>query len=83
MFSGYLFLLEDGDFVERNVWGQFVFETVDLDKLAVQFFLIGVELKESGSPFGLKFLYEVFNAMGFFIVTNLRIREFFFLLTIS
>ena len=44
MFSGYLFLLEDGDFVERNVWGQFVFETVDLDKLAVQFFLILVQL---------------------------------------
>ena len=44
LFSGYLFLLEDGDFVERNVWGQFVFETVDLDKLAVQFFLILVQL---------------------------------------
>ncbi len=30
-----LSLLEDGDFVEGNVGGEFVFETVDADELAV------------------------------------------------
>ena len=57
-------LLKNGYLVKRNIWSQFVFEAIDTDKLAVQFFFVLVKLVELLFPFCLEVLHEVFKTIG-------------------
>ena len=51
-------LLEDGDFIERHIWSEFVLQAVDVDKLAIEFLLILVELHELMFPLLLVLLHS-------------------------
>ena len=50
-------LLEDGDFIERNIGGEFVLQTVYFNKLTVKFFLVSVKLHKVAFPFAFIFTH--------------------------
>ena len=58
-----LSLLEDGDLVERNIGGEFVLQAVDVDELAVELFLVLVELHEEVLPLLLVLLQAPLQAV--------------------
>ena len=45
-----LSLLQDGDFIQWNIRGQFILQTIDVNELAVQFLFILMELHEETFP---------------------------------
>ena len=51
-------LLQNGNFIQRNIGGQFIFEAVDLDKLSVEFLFVLVQLAELIFPL----LFVLFHA---------------------
>ena len=72
-----LSLLQDGDFIQRHIGSQFVFEAVNADELAVQLFFVLVELHETLRPLGLELLHKVAQtegglqvALGYFLVAE-------------
>ena len=58
-------LLEDGNFVQGDIGGEFVPETVDVDELAVELFLVGVELHEEVLPLLLVLIHTPLQAVKF------------------
>ena len=57
-------LLEDGDFVERNIWSQLVLQAIDVDELAVELFLVLMQLHKLALPLRLVLLHQVFQAIA-------------------
>ena len=58
----YFSLLQDGDFVQWHIGSQLILQTVDVDKLAVEFLFVGMELHEEGFPLTVVLIYEVAQA---------------------
>ena len=55
--------MQDGDFVKRDIGSEFVLQAVDVDELAVEFFLVGVELHEEVLPLPLVLLHAPLQAV--------------------
>ena len=51
-------LLQDGYLIERNVWCQLVFQTIDMNELLVESLFVLMKAKEHGSPFLLIDIYS-------------------------
>ena len=58
-------LLEDGDFIERHIGGEFVLQAVDVDKLTIEFLFILVELHKLMLPLLLVLLHSPCQTIGF------------------
>ena len=56
-------MLKDGYLVERNIWGEFVLQAVDVDELAVELFFVLVELHEEVLPLLLVLLHAPLQAV--------------------
>ena len=59
-----LTLLKDGNLIQRHIRCEFILQAVDLDELAVQLFLIGVQLVELAGPVLFVHLCDVFKSIG-------------------
>ena len=58
-------MLKDSDFIQGNIGCEFVLQTVDVDELAVEFFLVGVELHEEVLPLLLVLLHAPLQTVKF------------------
>ena len=56
-------MLKDGYLVERDIGGEFVLQTVDVDELAVEPFFVFVELHEEVLPLLLVLLHAPLQAV--------------------
>lgn len=75
----YFSLLQDGDFLRRHVGRQFVLQVVYLDKLAVQFLLVGMKLEELLRPMFPVGINQVGQAVRTFACFLAEADEFVFL----
>ena len=55
-------LLKDGDFVQWNIRSQLVLQAIDVDELAVELFLVLMQLHELALPLRLVLLHAPFQA---------------------
>ena len=57
-------LLKDGDFVERNIRSELVLQAINVDELAVELFLVLMQLHKLALPLRLVLLHQVFQAIA-------------------
>ena len=56
-------MLKDGYLVERDIGGEFVLQTVDIDELAVELFFVLMQLHEKEFPLLLVLLHAPLQAV--------------------
>ena len=56
-----LCLLKDGDFIQWNIRSQLVLQAIDVDELAVELFLVLMQLHKLALPFRLVLLHAPFQ----------------------
>lgn len=55
-------LLKDRDFIQWNIWSQLVLQAIDVDELAVELFLVLMQLHKLALPLRLVLLHAPFQA---------------------